>query len=143
MKLSEVQSHFAALIEADEQLGTFGEPLLFSHFTDPEASRAAIASRLRATGVCIEIGSVEADGETARPAHRYSLVDVRVEVFVAESPQVAHEPRDLTLVERVSAAVQKRLSASEHSARCTGYAAAISEQGYVLHILSFSIPATL
>lgn len=143
MKLSEVQSNIAALITADAALAAFGPPISFSLFTDDDAGRTDIATRLREKGVVIEIGLPEATGENAKPANRYTLLDVNFEVFVAESPKVAHALQGLELVEAVSAAVQRRTSPAEHNAHCTSYAAAKSEQGYILHVLTFSIPATL
>jgi hypothetical protein len=143
MKLSAVQSHHAALIAAEPTLAAFGAPLIFDPGTDDDVQRKAISDRLRATGVCFEIGSVEAEGDSTKPNPRFTVLDANFPVYIAENPKVAHALSGIALVEAVATALQKRVSAYEQNARVTSYAAALSEQGYVLHILTLSVPATL
>lgn len=143
MKLSEVQSHHAGLMMADPALAAFGQPLIFDPGADDDAQRNAISARIREKGVCIEVGSIEADGDSTKPAQRFTVLDVNFTVYIAENPRVAHAPAGIPLVEAVASALQTRISSYEPNARVTSYAAATSEQGYVLHVLTCSIPATL
>ena len=143
MNLAGIQSYVSDQIMAVPALAALGTPLVYSHFTPDETSRAAIDAQLRSTGVCIEIGLVSAAGDPAKPYNRFVTVDAEFEVFVAESPKATHTPTEALLVEQVAQAVQARQSVSEPSARCIRYDSAKSENGYVLHVLSFVMPALI
>lgn len=145
MHLSELQAHVGKKLEAAQALAAFGKPLVFSHFTDDQAARELIDKSLRAYGVCIEVGVIEASGDGEKPQNRYSLLDARFDVYVAESPEESkkHTPSDMELVAAVATAVQARSATSDPAIRCIGYAAAKSENGYILHALSFTSPVVL
>lgn len=143
MKLADVQTYASDRIKAAVALAAFGDPILYSHFTADETARAAIDTALREKGVCIEIGSVEADGDNSTPNNRGNRVEAAFEVYVAESPVVAHAPQEMALVTAVAEAVQARVDSYTQNPRCVSYSASKSEHGYVLHVLSFKVPAIL
>lgn len=143
MHLAEVQEYAKSRILADATLAAFGQPLIYTPFTADEDSRAAIAEALGSFGVCIEIGTVEADGPKEQPNARFTRLDASFDIFIAEAPKVAHTPSQMELVTRVVNALQARVSASEQNVRVIGYGAAKHENGYVLHILNCTIPVTL
>lgn len=143
MHLADVQDYAQARLLADAVLAAFGPPLVYTPFTADEDARAAIATRLREAGVCIEIGSVEAEGPKEQPNPRYTRLDASFEVFVAEAPKVAHTPEQMALVTRVVNALQVRVSVGEQNIRVVGYGAAVAESGYVLHVLTCTVPVLL
>lgn len=140
--LANIQQYASDAIANDPTLSTLGAPIKYSFFTADDAARAAIQAALAAKGVCFEIGPVGATGDTDRTSRAITL-NASFDVFVAESPKVAHSPSEMTLVEAVAAAIQKRLDAYTQNARCTNYESALSENGYVLHVLSFTTPLSL
>jgi hypothetical protein len=142
MHISEVQAYAQAQIAADPTLAALGTALIYTDFTEDEVARTQIEKSLRAYGVCFEIGAVEASGDGSKPANRYTLLDGRFDVYVAESPTQTHTPSEMSLVSQVATAIQAR-TANAPGIRCTGYGAAKSENGYVLRILSFSVPVLL
>lgn len=143
MQLSEVQTHAVDQIAAVPALVEIGGAIAFSDFTDDDTARLAIEEALRAKGVFIEVGEVEASGDSEKPNHRYSLLDARFDVYIAESPTVEHSLFGMALVSAVATAIQARRDTSAPPIRCTGYGSAKSENGYILRVLSFSTPALL
>lgn len=143
MNLENVQAYAAAQIAANSTLAAFGAAIVYSHFTADDAARAAINGALRATGVCIEIGLVSAQGDTTKPQNRYTLLDANFDVYVAENPKVSHSPAQMNLVALVAGAMQARAGATSPAIKCTSYDSALSENGYVLHVLTFTLPALL
>jgi hypothetical protein len=146
MNLAGVQAYAASQIANNSALAALlanGQPITYSPFTADETARAAIDAALRTYGVCIEVGDVSFTGDPAKPQNRFTTVDAEFDVFVAESIKVAHTPSGLSLVENVARAVELRLDARTHSARCTRYDKMLSEHGYVLHILTFTMPAEI
>lgn len=142
MKLENVQEYVAARIAAVPALAAFGDALLYSHFTDIDAARTAIATQLREVGVCIEVGEVEAERVDDKTIRGVAAI-ATFEVYVAENPKVAHTPEQKLLrkavIEAVSAYVDQYTTRAEFHRSDTGK----SEQGYVLHILTFTIRVTI
>ncbi len=141
MNLDAVQAYAASQIQANTTLAAFGTPILVSYFTPDETARKTIQDRLRQYGVCIHVGPVGAEGDGEKPFLRYSVVDANFEVFVTEDPKTTHTPQEVSLAMLVAQAVQARVDARTPSARCIHYHSEVSEHGYVMHILSFQIPA--
>lgn len=142
MKLHQVQAHVANLISASPALAAFGVPFTHSHFTDDETARSQIAERLRTSGVCIEVGSVEADRADDK-SHRGVAADAAFDVFVAEAPKVAHTPEQEDLRREVIEAVSAIVDAYTPRAEFLRSDTAINEQGYVLYVISFTIRVTI
>lgn len=138
MELHEVQSHVAACIAQSPELAAFGAALVYSIFDDVNTSKTRIAERLRTTGVCIEITSVEADASDDKIV-RGQAADAAFDVLVAESPSVAHSPREDLLRKSIITAVCRQVDAYTPRARFVRSDRATSEQGYVLQILSFTL----
>ena len=139
MKLFELQDRIAQQLDADSSLRAFGAARKFSLADDEEEVKEAISTRLRESGVCLEVGSIEGT-ENASTAGRFALLNAQFDVYAAENPRLAHAPAGMLLVQTVIEAVTKRISQYEHAPRLVGYEAARSEQGYILHVLSFTVP---
>lgn len=142
MKLHEVQPHVVGLIVAASALAAFGDPVAYSHFSDDETAQALIAERLRTAGVLIEVGGVEAmraDDKTARGV----AADAVFEVFIAESPKVTHTPSQEALRKAVIEAVTAQVDAYTPRVEFQRSDTARGEQGYVLHIISFTVRVTI
>lgn len=140
MKPSEVQAYAAARISAVPALVAFGAPILSSRFTPTEEALAAIAARLRASGVFIGVGLVSMRPDTTKPAIRSVSGWADFDVFIAESPVLAHSPKDTELVEQVMAAVAVRATPSDPVIMFGQTEGGIEENGYVLHVVPCSIP---
>lgn len=142
MTLAAIQPYFAGLISADAQLSPFGAPIQVDPFQDPNAAKAAIAAALRATGVSIEVGfpwisapETDLGGST--------LIQAMCEVFVAESPTVAHTPEKIDLLTRAISACTVRPNAIQKPARLRSSESLKIEGGTILHMLSFFVPLNL
>lgn len=142
VKLHQVQAHVVGLITAVSALADFGEPIAYSHFLDDETVRQTIADRLRTVGVVIEVGSVEADRADDKSG-RGVAADASFDVFVAESPKVAHSPTGEELRKTVIEAVTAMGGPYTQRAEFLRSDSAKSEQGYVLHQLSFTLRVTI
>jgi uncharacterized MnhB-related membrane protein len=138
MRLQDVQAHASTLLMASPALAPLGAPLLWSPFLDEQAHADLIADRLRTTGVCIEISSVWS-GSVAT-VHPQSALSARAvfEVCIAESFTLTHAPTDSALLEAVVQAMLQSRYAVEFES--FGPEGSFREQGYVLHVLRFSIP---
>ena len=91
MTYEEIQPGIAAKVAANASLALLGAAIEADPFADPDTAKAAIAAKLRATGVCIEVGFPWiASPETSLGGS--TLVDAVCEVFAAEHTQVAHTP---------------------------------------------------
>ena len=142
MKLHEVQSEAAARIAANTSLAAFGAAVEYSPFLDVETIKSANATRIRNVGVCIEIGEPEAERIEDR-AGRGVVATATFDVFVAESPKVTHSPTGKMLRKEVIEAVTVRIDAATTPFEFLRSDTAISEQGLVLHIISFSARVTI
>jgi hypothetical protein len=138
MKPSQVQSHVAAKIAAVPALNALGAPFIFTGFTDEKVREDEIAARLRETGVSFEIGAVDAKRSDEVLNRRYAG-EAEFEIFVAESPTVAHALADWPLCEAVIEAV---CSANEDRhvpvAQWQSTDSGKTEHGYVLHVIAFT-----
>jgi hypothetical protein len=144
MKLDELQTYVSGRLMAVPALAALGAPICYSLFTDDKISREAIASSLETTGVCIEIGLPEAhEKQGASSDSRSTLLEAEFEVFIAESPKVAHVPENMGLVNQVVAAIRVRSAPFEQVPNVTSYMPAKSENGYILHVVSFTVPVIL
>ena len=142
MKLENVQQYVADRIMAVPALAAFGAPIQYTPFLDDDALKTAIGDQLRVKGVCIEIGQEEAD-RVDDPMIRGVAADASFDVFVSEAIKTAHAPSDKMLRKAVIDAVTVRLDARETPAKFLRSDTAKAEQGYVLHILSFTIRVTI
>lgn len=136
--LSTVQAHAQSCLTASPVLAAFGDPILYSPFQDRTASAALIEERLRTTGVCIEISGVSAvSAEALRlgTTHARGIFEVRI----AESLSTAHTPGDAALREEVIRAITQRTRQLVEW-ESFGPDDSLMEQGYVLNVITFSIP---
>lgn len=142
MKLENVQSTAAALIEANATLAAFGAPIQFSPFLEENALKTDISERLRTHGVCIEIGGVEATRTSETATARGVTADATFDVYIAESAKVAHTPSGNLLRKAlidtltVQAPYGQRIEFAHSDT-------AITEHGYILHILGFTVRVTI
>lgn len=144
MNLVDVQPAVSSQIMAVADLASFGQPIEYSLSLDDESVRDQIAAGLRDKGVVIEIGALSgADANNASTPGRFAVVDTSFEVFVAENPKTTHAPANTELVSNVIAAVTKQADRHETPIRWTGYEAAKNDHGYVLHVLSFTVPVRI
>lgn len=143
MNLVDLQQYVSDRITAVPALAALGTPIKFSFFTTDDQAKTAINAAVREKGVCFEIGVPSANGDPTKPFNRFTTVDVNFDFYVAESPTVVHSPSELALVQLVAGAIQARVDPHTPNARCTNYMAAESVHGFVLHILSFTIPALI
>lgn len=137
MKLSAVQAYLAAQIAANTTLAGFGSPILASLESDETVVKALIDECLRTPGVCIEIA--EPIGTSLSELHPggYTKLRAQVEIFVAEKiASPTHTPRGLELIELVAAA----LTGGRQPVEWAGHESFLSENGYSLHVLSFTTP---
>lgn len=142
MKPSEVQGFFAAQLAASDALVAFVPALVFSHLAPIAEQKTQIEQRLRALGVCLEVGSVECP-EVVGTQGGDSILQARCEVYVGENPKVAHTPYELELVEAVIAAITLPVLPSRRTPKCRSIEGAESEQGYILHVIDFEIPVKI
>jgi hypothetical protein len=144
MTFPQTQAYFVTMIEAASALNALGTPVTYSPFTAPESAKSAIAAALRAKGVCFEVGfptmrspESKLDGATQ--------IDAIVKVFVAESLSIPHTPNLLSLINEVILACTaiRGLSTGQKPARLDEGESTFHEDGYILHILTFSIPLNI
>jgi hypothetical protein len=142
MKLHEVQAKMAELIAANEALAAFGAPLVFTLFTDDKTVRETIATRLREKGVVLEVGAVDA-ARSPDTSVRGVAADASFDVFIAESPTVEHTPSGEDLRRTIIEVLMQPTDRHTPRAEFSRSESAISEQGYVLHIISFTQRVTI
>lgn len=144
MNLAEVQSDAANRLFASPSLAAFGKARLYSHFTKNEENASEIGKTLREKKVCLEIGLVEADAVPGAQ-QRTPVATAKFEVLAAESvkEEDAHAPTDAVLVLEIIRAMTARIDAYDTPPQFTSYRSAVSEQGYVLHVIGFSVPVIL
>jgi hypothetical protein len=142
MNLDEVQSKVVAQISAASALIAFGVPFAFSWLDNEETIKTAITARLLASGVSIEVGAISGGGRSGAPG-RGQILDVTFPVWLAENPALTHAPSGLTLIQAVISAVCKGLPGGETAPVSAGFESAIIEQGYILHVLTFSVPVRI
>lgn len=142
MKPSDIQGLLAGYIAAVPALAAFGAAIQFDPFQDETASKDAISARLLNKGVCIEIGYPDTSGFSLA-GEATTFLTATCDVFVSEAPQVAHSPSKLALGEAVIGACAKRHGNANKPIACTDWATAISENGYVLQVLKFSVPVNI
>jgi hypothetical protein len=140
MKLSVVQEYIRAQLLSSPTLSAFGDPLVFSYETDESYFKSIIDERLSTVGVCIDIGQVNGSQISELHPGIGSKLRGQVEVFVSEKiASPTHSPRGLALVEAVAAAI----ITGRYNVEWEGHETAITENGYALHVLSFSTPVTV
>lgn len=144
MKLSQLQQFFAEQLAASAALQPFMPVLTFSNLDDVETLKTAIAASLRERAVCLHIGPATAPA-TDTDESGASVLQARIELFIAESPTVAHELRDIELAEAVAEAITTRRTDTfpgRKTPKLRGYESD-EENGYLLHILEFSMPVQI
>lgn len=139
ISLSQVQAAAAAKLSAVPSLAAFGAPLLFDLHAEPEAAANAISARIRSAGVCLEVGDVVAPSPASAVGGGLNQLSVEFSVFAAEKTGGTHSPKGKALVNLIVAAICADQLPNEQGFACTGYDAAVSESGYVLHVIGFSI----
>ena len=138
MKIGEIQASLVAAVMADPVLAAYGEPIVATPFADEAVVEALIGERLRSPGVVIEIGYPSAARSSAREL-RGTAATASVDLLVAESPTVSHAPAGLALQQRIVDAVQGyAASRAELPAEFESIETAVTEHGYVLHVISFT-----
>lgn len=140
MKRSAVQAYVAAQILNNATLAAFGTPILASLESDEATVKELIDTRLRSPGACIEIGEPgEAEYTTLHPGGLLSGF-TEIEVFIAENiASPTHTPRGAVLADLVTSAV----ALGKHTPSKSTGTPFVSENGYALTVLSFSIPVTV
>lgn len=139
ISLQQVQSAAAAKLSAVPALAAFGAPILFYLHAEPEAAANAIAARIRTAGVCLEIGDVVAPYPGSLIGGGMNQLAAEFTVFAAEKTGGTHSPNGKALADLIIAAICADQLPNEQGFACTGYDAAVSESGYVLHVIGFSI----
>lgn len=139
ISLPQVQAAAAAKLSAVPALAAFGAPILFDLHAEPEAAANAIAARIRATGVCLEIGDAVAPSPASAVGGGLNQLSVEFQLFAAEKTGGTHSPNGKALVNLIVAAICADQLPNEQGFSCTGYDAAVSESGYVMHVIGFSI----
>lgn len=134
MTLSEIQPVIAARIAAVPALAAFGAILIEDPSEDPKVTTDAISARLRATGVCIEVG-VPSILNSVNTGSGGTFSRISAVVYVAEAPMVAHSPAKLPLVDAVVEALRDQ-RATNRSLELIDYEPVGTEQGYVLHLIT-------
>lgn len=137
MKLAEIQSKFSARIMASAPLAALGEPLLASLFDDESAAVALIGNRLRSAGALIQIG-YPALARVGDHGKRGIPCSAQVVVLIAESISVAHTPAGLALMQAVCDSLHREADPYEIPAEFESSDAVTTEDGYVLHALTFT-----
>jgi hypothetical protein len=142
MNFDAVQPFLSGRITADADLALLGTPIQVDPFQDPEAAKSAIGNALRTTGVCFEVGFPWIGAPETLLGGTTHLEAV-CEVFVAEHTQNAHTPSRATLVQRVISALTKPATGTQKPARLRASESVKTEDGYILHMMSFFIPMNI
>ena len=143
IKLSQVQAFASSQISADTQLAVFGVPLSFSLHDSDETARAAINQRLRTTGVCIEVGSPIAEKSGSTIGQKVCKAMAIVNIYAAEKVGGTHTPKDVSLMESIVAAMLDANAPGVQVVEFSGNDAYLTEHGYVLHVISFTMPVII
>jgi hypothetical protein len=142
MTLAGLQTFYAAALAASAPLAALGTPHPFDPFETDEAFNAALSTALQTTGVFIEIG--QADLQRSGPrGPRGTSATATTDILVAEALKLNHTPTDKLLVQAIADAIQAYLPHGEQPAEFETYEAGHSEQGYILHALTFTKAITL
>lgn len=106
-KLAATEDGAAVDLTSNGSAGVLHAPLIEDLARNPDQGKRDIAARLRAAGLCVEIGlPTVLTAENTGSGGTFSRV--ALVIFVAESPTVAHTPAGLKLVDAVIEALRDR-----------------------------------
>lgn len=143
MKISAVQSSAAAKLSASALLATFGEPFLFDLHADERVANEELDARVVATGGALRIGSVTCPRAEETIGGVLTPLLAEFSVFFVEKIRGTHTPRGIAAVEEIVRAMCADLPSQDNAFTCAGYDAALTEGGYILHLVAFTHPVTV
>lgn len=140
MKPSEVQAYIAAQIAARPSLADFMPVMPYDPEQDEDAAAQAIGAQLRADGVCIQVGTVSVPTVPHVAGNTFAAL-ASIEVYVGEKIGRVHALKGLALIEEIVRGAVPTPGPS--MPKWVGYDAGKHEQGYLLHVIEFSVPVVL
>lgn len=141
MKISAVQSSAAAKLSASPLLATFGEPFLFDLHADERVANEQLDARIVATGGALRVGAVTCPRAEETIGGVFTPLVAEFSVFFVEQIRGTHTPRGIVAVEEIVRALcADRLPGEDNGFTCAGYDSALTERGYILHLVAFTHP---
>lgn len=150
MDFTSVQSYLVTRIAAASALAAFCPPApaqvarLYNPLENIDVARSDIGDRNAQMGVCFEIGFPRfSNADTNTGGQTFG--EVICDVFVTESFSKAHTPQLASLVQETILACTAVPQVGQKPARLRAEPVepVITEEGYVLHWLSFYVPVIL